>query len=177
MSGTRHRQLANHGEEVGQLYYLWGHGWQELRIRKVTATFFFVDDPDHKRTPGDAVDRQQRLVRVRRKELRDKGWTHSEDERPGRFYSAKGRPGWTQSPDPNDLAALDRYLASVGLRPILADERQILEISGELTRASVLAAFRRQVRHHHPDQGGNAEKFRLIVEAKERLLELVGDYG
>ena len=32
-------------------------------------------------------------------------------------------------------------------------------------------AFREQAKRHHPDAGGDAEKFRELVEAKERVLD------
>jgi curved DNA-binding protein len=38
------------------------------------------------------------------------------------------------------------------------------------TRADVKHAFRKQARKHHPDTGGDAAKFRELVEAKERVL-------
>ncbi len=34
----------------------------------------------------------------------------------------------------------------------------------------VRAAFRRFARHHHPDRGGDAQKFRAGLEAYQRLL-------
>jgi hypothetical protein len=48
---------------------------------------------------------------------------------------------------------------------------RVLGLSTTATRADVKHAFRKQARKHHPDAGGNAAKFRELVEAKERVLE------
>jgi DnaJ-domain-containing protein 1 len=48
---------------------------------------------------------------------------------------------------------------------------RVLGLSPTDTRADVKNAFRKQSRKHHPDAGGDAEKFRELVEAKERVLE------
>jgi hypothetical protein len=38
----------------------------------------------------------------------------------------------------------------------------------------VLVAFRRKVKTGHPDVGGTAEMFQLLVEARDRLLSALG---
>ena len=61
-----------------------------------------------------------------------------------------------------DSSSMPAYLAVLGLKPTA-------------TRADVQRAFRKQARQHHPDAGGDAAKFRDLVEAKERVLdELAG---
>ena len=47
---------------------------------------------------------------------------------------------------------------------------RVLGLSTTATRADVKHAFREQARKHHPDAGGDAAKFRVLVEAKERVL-------
>jgi DnaJ-domain-containing protein 1 len=47
---------------------------------------------------------------------------------------------------------------------------RVLGLSPTATRADVKHAFREQARKHHPDAGGDAARFRELVEAKERVL-------
>ncbi len=47
---------------------------------------------------------------------------------------------------------------------------EVLGIAPDASPKEVRAAFRRFVRHHHPDRGGDAHSFRAGVEAYERLL-------
>jgi curved DNA-binding protein len=57
-----------------------------------------------------------------------------------------------------DNSSMSAYLRVLGLRPTA-------------TRAEVQRAFRKQARRYHPDHGGDAAKFRELVEAKERVLD------
>jgi molecular chaperone DnaJ len=47
---------------------------------------------------------------------------------------------------------------------------RILGLSGSADAAAILAAYRRLVRHHHPDAGGDPEVFRALTSARDRLL-------
>src|SRR5262249_20926293 len=71
-----------------------------------------------------------------------------------------------------------RYGAARAMPPSmqmpLAKAMQILSITGDYTEQDVLRAFRRAAKRAHPDLGGTAEKFRLIVEARDRLLAALG---
>jgi DnaJ domain len=57
-----------------------------------------------------------------------------------------------------DNSSMSAYLRVLGLRPTA-------------TRAEVQRAFWKQARRYHPDHGGDAAKFRELVEAKERVLD------
>jgi hypothetical protein len=56
----------------------------------------------------------------------------------------------------------------------LEDARLMLGLPADYTREQVLAAFRRKVKAAHPDAGGTAEMFRLLVRARDRLLAAIG---
>lgn len=62
-----------------------------------------------------------------------------------------------------------RTLASVA-RP-QASPAEILGLTGQPSRADILAAFRRSALVCHPDYGGSAEAFRELVAARDALLE------
>jgi curved DNA-binding protein len=49
----------------------------------------------------------------------------------------------------------------------------ILGLKSASSREDVKRAFRQQARQHHPDAGGDAAKFREIVEAKEHMLDVL----
>jgi hypothetical protein len=74
----------------------------------------------------------------------------------------------------------ERYGARGGgpaaMRMPLATARQLLGLSADAdyTKADVLAAFRRAAKKAHPDVGGTEEMFRLLVEARDRLLAAIG---
>ncbi len=42
-----------------------------------------------------------------------------------------------------------------------------MNLNGDATRESVEAKFRELARKHHPDLGGDREKFEAIVQARE----------
>lgn len=80
-------------------------------------------------------------------------------------------------------AALDaswwkRYGTAGGAPPAmqmpLEQARLLLGLAKDYTREDVIAAFRRKVKAAHPDLGGTAEQFRLLVEARDRLLTALG---
>jgi hypothetical protein len=47
-------------------------------------------------------------------------------------------------------------------------------VPANYTREDIIAAFRREVMKAHPDRGGTVEQFRLLVEARDRLLNSIG---
>jgi hypothetical protein len=71
-----------------------------------------------------------------------------------------------------------RYGASGGVLPSmqmpLEQARLILGVPDDYTREDVISAFRRKAKEAHPDLGGTAEQFRLLVEARDRLLAAIG---
>ena len=60
------------------------------------------------------------------------------------------------------------------LRMPLAEARALLGVGPNYTREEVIAAFRRKAKEAHPDVGGTAEMFRVLVEARDRLLDAIG---
>ena len=57
-----------------------------------------------------------------------------------------------------DSSSVSPYLRLLGLKPTA-------------TRADVQRAYRKRAKRYHPDAGGDAAKFRELVEAKERVLD------
>ena len=49
-----------------------------------------------------------------------------------------------------------------------------LAADADYSKADVLVAFRRAAKKAHPDAGGTEEMFRLLVEARDRLLAALG---
>ena len=47
---------------------------------------------------------------------------------------------------------------------------RLLGLKPACTRADVVRAYRKRAKRYHPDHGGDAAKFRDLVEAKERVL-------
>ena len=56
----------------------------------------------------------------------------------------------------------------------LEQARQLLGVPRDYTKADVVRAFRRAAMKAHPDQGGTPEMFRVLVEARDRLLAALG---
>jgi hypothetical protein len=56
----------------------------------------------------------------------------------------------------------------------LAQAMALLGVPADYTREDVLSAFRRAAKKAHPDLGGTAEMFRVLVEARDRLLAALG---
>jgi hypothetical protein len=71
-----------------------------------------------------------------------------------------------------------RYGATGGVPPSmqmpLAEAMALLGVPADYTKADVIAAFRKAALKAHPDQGGTAEMFRKLVEARDRLLAALG---
>ncbi len=60
------------------------------------------------------------------------------------------------------------------MRMPLEQARLLLGLPADYTRDDVLAAFRHKAKAAHPDVGGTAEMFRVLVEARDRLLTALG---
>jgi hypothetical protein len=56
----------------------------------------------------------------------------------------------------------------------IAQAFALLGVPANYTRDDVIAGFRRAVKKAHPDVGGTPEMFRLLVEARDRLLAALG---
>jgi hypothetical protein len=56
----------------------------------------------------------------------------------------------------------------------LEQARLLLGLPANYSKADVLAAFRSKAKQAHPDVGGTPEIFRLLVEARDRLLTALG---
>jgi hypothetical protein len=56
----------------------------------------------------------------------------------------------------------------------LEQARLLLGLAADYTREDVLTAFRRKAKAAHPDVGGTAEQFRILLEARDRLLAALG---
>jgi hypothetical protein len=71
-----------------------------------------------------------------------------------------------------------RFGAGGGVPPSmqmpLERARALLGVPMDYTREDVIAAFRRKAKAAHPDAGGTAEMFRILVEARDRLLSAIG---
>ncbi|MGI9424933.1 MAG: hypothetical protein ACR2PA_17175 [Hyphomicrobiaceae bacterium] len=161
-------------EQHGHLYYLWGHGWQQLPITRVTPTTVYVCHPGRQDDSSDTVKNAPAVVALDRRALETTGWATCETDCPGRFYTHEGRPKPASSDSEDDIAMLDAYMATVGLKPVMAEERTVLGLVGTVNKSKVLSAFRKLAHTHHPDSGGDPDQFRKIVDAKDNLLALVG---
>lgn len=68
--------------------------------------------------------------------------------------------------------------AAGGVPPVmqmpLARAMELLGVEPDYDRDAVIAAFRKAAKKAHPDVGGTAELFRLLVEARDRLLASIG---
>jgi hypothetical protein len=62
----------------------------------------------------------------------------------------------------------------LSMRMPLDQAMALLGVPANYTRDDVIAGFRRAVKKAHPDVGGTAEMFRLLVEARDRLLAALG---
>lgn len=60
------------------------------------------------------------------------------------------------------------------MRMPLARAMQLLDVPTDYTGDDVIIGFRRAAKKSHPDMGGTAEMFRLLVEARDRLLAALG---
>lgn len=68
--------------------------------------------------------------------------------------------------------------AASGVPPVmqmpLARAMELLGVEPDYDHDAVIAAFRKAAKKAHPDVGGTAELFRLLVEARDRLLASIG---
>jgi hypothetical protein len=60
------------------------------------------------------------------------------------------------------------------LRLPLAEAMALLSVPANYTRDDVMRAFRRAAKKAHPDAGGTAEMFQMLVKARDRLLAALG---
>jgi len=60
------------------------------------------------------------------------------------------------------------------MRMPLDQARQLLGVAEDYTKDDVVKAFRKAAMKAHPDQGGTPEMFRVLVEARDRLLAALG---
>lgn len=60
------------------------------------------------------------------------------------------------------------------MRMPIGQAMALLHLEADYTREDVIAAFRREAKKAHPDAGGTAEMFRVLVEARDRLLASLG---
>jgi hypothetical protein len=56
----------------------------------------------------------------------------------------------------------------------LEQARLLLGVAADYSKGEVIAAFRRKAKEAHPDHGGTAEQFCILVEARDRLLAALG---
>jgi hypothetical protein len=73
----------------------------------------------------------------------------------------------------------ERYGATSGAMPPsmqmpLVEAMALLDVPANYTREDVIRGFRRAAKQAHPDLGGTAEMFRKLVEARDRLLAVIG---
>jgi hypothetical protein len=71
------------------------------------------------------------------------------------------------------------YYGTTGTKPPsmrmpLDRARALLGAPEKYTKDDVISCFRRAAKKAHPDQGGTAEMFRTLVEARDRLLGAIG---
>jgi hypothetical protein len=78
----------------------------------------------------------------------------------GQAKSAGGSRRSTDTPPPSGSGDDRRQLAAL----------ETLGLAWGASRAAIKAAHRRLVKQHHPDMGGDAESFRLVNDAYQRLI-------
>ncbi len=88
-------------------------------------------------------------------------------------HPRQGRAGVGPLPARADDAAGLGRLAGVDR----ATARRVLGLAPGASRSEIDAAFRAQVRHAHPDRGGDAAAFRRLVDAQETLRRPPGRGG
>lgn len=67
---------------------------------------------------------------------------------------------------------MQRMIAAIQLEIKAREEKQIQEAGDSWIEKLIAAGFRALAKQHHPDQGGNAEDMREIINAREWLLKL-----
>jgi hypothetical protein len=73
----------------------------------------------------------------------------------------------------------DRFGRAAGgappvMRMALADAMALLGVPADYSKDDIIAAFRREAKKAHPDAGDDADMFRRLVEARDRLLAALG---
>jgi len=68
-----------------------------------------------------------------------------------------------------DQEQRDRQQRARYNRPAGFDPREVLGVGPYATQTEIRAAWLKLVKLHHPDHGGDAEKFRVVQAAFERL--------
>jgi hypothetical protein len=110
--------------------------------------------------------------------LTEGGWNCSFDrakvEANGYARSGKGtstRRYYSEAGKAAEEAIWARTRAEIERMSIaLDDDRDLLGLGAKFTREDVMRAFRQQAQKHHPDEGGDREIFRRLVEARDRAL-------
>ena len=112
-----------------------------------------------------------------------------------------GRPSWRKSqrrprratPEPGPIPNARQAQGSSGAEKIQrkqAEEVRSLQnadiakacitlglsIRGPATRDGVMAAWKKKIKEHHPDRGGDPLKFKAVMEAKCLLLRKIEEY-
>jgi hypothetical protein len=76
-----------------------------------------------------------------------------------------------------DAQWFKRYGASgipLQMQMPLAEAMALLGVSVDYSREDVITAFRKKAKQAHPDLGGTADMFRVLVQARDRLLTALG---
>ena len=170
---------------LGDLGYLYDRNGRAHPILKRTNSFVFTDDPVSRRIAqrlkyGDAGFRLKPFRRLR---LARWGFDAMHDcvaydmltrtavNRLGlRFVASLHEddiPRHTKPPRSPD-GKTGEASSTAGARKVLGIDRQ-----PPLTREDVLIAFKLKAKQHHPDNGGDPDLFRIIVAARDHLLETV----
>ena len=171
--------------ELGDLGYLYDRCGRAHPILKRTNSFVFTDDPvsrriAHRLKYGDAGFRLRPFRRMRlerwgfdavhdcvaydaltraavdRLDLRFVASLHEDD------IPRHTKPPRTHTGAPQEASS------TAGARKVLGIDRQ-----PPLSREDVIIAFKLKAKQHHPDNGGDPELFRIMVAARDHLLESV----
>ena len=169
--------------EPGDLGYLYDRTGRAHPILKRTNTFVFTDDPISRRIAHrlDYGDAGFRLKPFRRMRLARWGFDAMHDcvaydaptraavERLGlRFVASLHEddvPRHTKPPR-NPTGAPQEASSVAGARKVLG-----IDQPPPLAREDVIIAFKLKAKQHHPDNGGDPELFRIMVAARDHLLE------
>ena len=161
--GVRHNYKKHHGrkpkpatgtdargDDLGYLYTSWWSdyrnegGWTKHRITKITKKRVFI-----------YYQMYAKQMSFDRAELEANGYAFAfkRSTACNMFYTKAGIEAEDRESRQNTSTQLD-----------------VLDLTGDCTRADIMKAFRERSKVHHPDFGGNADDFRRFVEAKDRAL-------
>jgi hypothetical protein len=156
MRGTARGAQAQF-QDLGQVYSLASNrsdtrpAWVFHRITRITSTLIFVDF-------------HGQLHSLNRVKLDRDGWVFTSDVR---FYSEAGMRRVTAE-------WVAREAAGAKFRSSHADDKSdILGLGPTYTREDVVSSFRRRAFELHPDNGGDAQQFAHLVEARNRALDRI----